>query len=234
MEAIVELCKRRGIASRRRRSTAAARRLGLRPSGRRPQGQREGVVEAHDDPAARRHRRTGPAILMTPACGRRRATSRASPTPWWSAATATPLRADHLEPVDGELPACPNCVRATGASPRRSPDVRRSWVPRTTPRASVAAPRDRAGDVRRLPTIQLASRQKVRSASRRWAAAPQRDHPPQLHLPVREFEQIGWVLRAPRTDDAWHEYWIAQRWNWYRDLGVRAENLRIRDHARTS
>jgi glycyl-tRNA synthetase len=34
----------------------------------------------------------------------------------------------------------------------------------------------------------------------------------------------------PGTDDAWHDYWIEERWRWYLDLGIRRENLRIRDH----
>ena len=28
----------------------------------------------------------------------------------------------------------------------------------------------------------------------------------------------------------WHEYWMEQRWNWYRDLGLREENMRWYEH----
>ena len=35
----------------------------------------------------------------------------------------------------------------------------------------------------------------------------------------------------PGTDEQWHDYWIRSRWQWYLDLGMRPENLRIRDHA---
>src|SRR3712207_3069424 len=50
---------------------------------------------------------------------------------------------------------------------------------------------------------------------------------------VREFEQMEMEFFVrPGTDDTWHDYWIASRWNWYRDLGMRRENLRIRDHAK--
>jgi glycyl-tRNA synthetase len=34
----------------------------------------------------------------------------------------------------------------------------------------------------------------------------------------------------PGTDEQWHEYWIAERWDWYVGLGMRPENLRIRPH----
>ncbi|HEY0700442.1 MAG TPA: glycine--tRNA ligase, partial [Micromonospora sp.] len=32
------------------------------------------------------------------------------------------------------------------------------------------------------------------------------------------------------TDEKWHEYWLAERWNWYRDLGLSEENLRLYEH----
>jgi glycyl-tRNA synthetase len=34
----------------------------------------------------------------------------------------------------------------------------------------------------------------------------------------------------PGTDEEWHEYWIGQRMDWYRRLGIREESLRIREH----
>ncbi|CAN5244131.1 glycine--tRNA ligase [soil metagenome] len=49
---------------------------------------------------------------------------------------------------------------------------------------------------------------------------------------VREFEQMEMEFFCrPGTDEQWHDYWIRQRWDWYTALGVRAENLRIRPHA---
>ena len=35
----------------------------------------------------------------------------------------------------------------------------------------------------------------------------------------------------PEDDVAWHEYWVQERINWYLNLGITAESLRIRDHA---
>jgi glycyl-tRNA synthetase len=34
----------------------------------------------------------------------------------------------------------------------------------------------------------------------------------------------------PGTDEKWHQYWIDERLRWYRDLGIRQENLRVREH----
>ena len=48
---------------------------------------------------------------------------------------------------------------------------------------------------------------------------------------TREFEQMEMEFFVkPGDDDYWHRHWIEQRFNWYRDLGIREENLRLRDH----
>ncbi len=48
---------------------------------------------------------------------------------------------------------------------------------------------------------------------------------------TREFEQMEMEFFVePGTDEEWHDYWIEQRMNWYLDLGIRPENLRLREH----
>jgi glycyl-tRNA synthetase len=50
---------------------------------------------------------------------------------------------------------------------------------------------------------------------------------------TREFEQMEMEFFCePGTDEKWHEYWIEQRMSWYTDLGMKKENLRIREHER--
>ncbi|MGE0058442.1 MAG: glycine--tRNA ligase [Dehalococcoidia bacterium] len=47
----------------------------------------------------------------------------------------------------------------------------------------------------------------------------------------REFEQMEMEFFVkPGTDDHWHQHWGEQRLNWFKNLGVREENLRIRHH----
>jgi len=49
---------------------------------------------------------------------------------------------------------------------------------------------------------------------------------------TREFEQMEIeFFCAPGTDDDWWEHWKEQRMSWYKDLGIRSENLRFRAHA---
>jgi glycyl-tRNA synthetase len=48
---------------------------------------------------------------------------------------------------------------------------------------------------------------------------------------TREFEQMEMEFFCePGSDEKWHEYWIEERMNWYTGLGMKKENLRIREH----
>ena len=48
---------------------------------------------------------------------------------------------------------------------------------------------------------------------------------------TREFEQmeIEFFVK-PGTDEEWYRRWVDERFNWYLDLGMRKENLRLREH----
>lgn len=49
----------------------------------------------------------------------------------------------------------------------------------------------------------------------------------------REFEQMEmefFVKPEPEVQAEWYEYWHKARYNWYKDLGIRTENLHMRDH----
>ena len=48
---------------------------------------------------------------------------------------------------------------------------------------------------------------------------------------TREFEQMEMEYFVhPGTDDEWFPYWVDQRLQWFTDLGVRKEKLRLRAH----
>ncbi|MBD3380430.1 MAG: glycine--tRNA ligase [Candidatus Omnitrophica bacterium] len=47
----------------------------------------------------------------------------------------------------------------------------------------------------------------------------------------REFEQMEMEFFVkPGEDEEWYEYWVNARFEWYRSLGIRKENLRLREH----
>ncbi|MEX2279374.1 MAG: glycine--tRNA ligase [Acidimicrobiia bacterium] len=56
--------------------------------------------------------------------------------------------------------------------------------------------------------------------------------PGQFVFRTREFEQMEMEFFCqPADSDTWFRYWIDQRHQWYTDLGMNPENLRIRPHS---
>ena len=48
---------------------------------------------------------------------------------------------------------------------------------------------------------------------------------------TREFEQMEMEFFVePGSDEEWHQYWIDTRYQWYVDLGIDPENLRLYEH----
>ena len=48
---------------------------------------------------------------------------------------------------------------------------------------------------------------------------------------TREFEQMELEFFVePGTDEDWHQYWIDERINWYVDLGINRDHLRLYEH----
>jgi glycyl-tRNA synthetase len=48
---------------------------------------------------------------------------------------------------------------------------------------------------------------------------------------TREFEQMEMEFFVkPGEDEQWHEYWIQERYNWYINLGISPDNLRLFEH----
>jgi len=50
---------------------------------------------------------------------------------------------------------------------------------------------------------------------------------------TREFEQmeIEYFVK-PGTDEQWFDHWVTERFNWYINLGIREENLHLREHSK--
>ncbi|MFH1552336.1 MAG: glycine--tRNA ligase [Candidatus Omnitrophota bacterium] len=47
----------------------------------------------------------------------------------------------------------------------------------------------------------------------------------------REFEQMELEFFVkPGEDEKWYDYWLRERMNWYFSLGIRKENLKLREH----
>jgi glycyl-tRNA synthetase len=50
---------------------------------------------------------------------------------------------------------------------------------------------------------------------------------------MREFEQmeVEYFVK-PGTDEQWFQHWVEARFNWYINLGIKKDNLRLRQHAK--
>ena len=50
---------------------------------------------------------------------------------------------------------------------------------------------------------------------------------------TREFEhmELEYFVK-PGTDEYWFDYWVKERFNWYIKMGIRQENLRLRQHGK--
>ena len=99
--------------------------------------------------------------------------------------------------------------------------------------AALSAARDRAGHLRQLRQRgdHVAQEAAVRHRPDRQEL-PQRDHSGQLHLPdprVRA-DGDGVLRRAGDRATEWHQYWIDNRLQWYVDLGIDRDNLRLFEH----
>jgi len=48
---------------------------------------------------------------------------------------------------------------------------------------------------------------------------------------TREFEQMEMEFFVkPGSDEEWHDYWLQQRWDWYVDLGMNPDDMRLFEH----
>jgi glycyl-tRNA synthetase len=81
-------------------------------------------------------------------------------------------------------------------------------------------------------TIQRTSRQKIPFGIAQMGKSFRNEITPgNFVFRTREFEQMEMeFFVVPGTDEDWHQYWIDERRRWYEDLGMRSENIRIREH----
>jgi len=146
------------------------------------------------------------------------------------------FRADHLEPNAAGEVVCPNCSGREFTEPKAFNLMFRTFVGPTEDTSSLVwmRPETAQGMFVDFAHVQLTSRQKVPFGIAQVGKSFRNEITPRNFIfRVREFEQMEMEFFVrPGTDEQWHDYWIAQRWQWYVDLGMRPGNLRIRDHAK--
>jgi len=140
------------------------------------------------------------------------------------------FRADHLD----DPPTCPNCGQTAFTQPRNFHLMFKTNMGPIEDAENTVYLRPETAQAMFVDfaTIQQVSRKKVPFGIAQIGRAFRNEITPGNFIyRLREFEQMEMEFFVePGTDEDWHEFWIGERMGWWTDLGLREENLRIREH----
>ncbi len=155
-------------------------------------------------------------------------------------------RADHLEEEfearKGRAPergladiACPNCgTRGEWTEPRQFSGLLKTYLGPVEDESGLhyLRPETAQGIFLDFATVMGAARKKPPFGIAQTGKSFRNEITPgNFIFRTREFEQMEMEFFVePGTDETWHEYWLAERWNWYTGLGIKEENLRYFEH----
>jgi glycyl-tRNA synthetase len=155
-------------------------------------------------------------------------------------------RADHLEEAyeakHGKLPAngladinCPNCgTKGQFTEPKQFSGMLKTHLGVTEDASGLAylRPETAQGIFVNFAAVQTTSRKKPPFGIAQTGKSFRNEITPgNFIFRTREFEQMEMEFFVkPGEDEKWHEYWLQERWDWYRDLGLREENIRLFEH----
>ena len=158
------------------------------------------------------------------------------------------FRADHLEEAyeakHGRLPVngladinCPHCGnKGSFTEPKEFSGLLKTTLGVTQDVSGTAylRPETAQGIFINFATVQQTSRKKPPFGIAQTGKSFRNEITPgNFIFRTREFEQMEMEFFVkPGEDETWHEYWMQQRWDWYRDLGIREENIRWYEHAK--
>ena len=140
------------------------------------------------------------------------------------------FRQDHL----GDDPTCPNCGQKRFTEPRQFNMMFKTNMGPVEDESSVTylRPETAQGMFVDFALVQQTSRKKIPFGIAQIGKSFRNEITPgNFIFRTREFEQMEMeYFVEPGTDDEWFEYWVNQRLQWYVDLGIRKERLRLRPH----
>nr|WP_305039855.1 MULTISPECIES: glycine--tRNA ligase [unclassified Frankia] len=157
------------------------------------------------------------------------------------------FRADHLQEAfearHGRPPAaltevaCPSCgARGTFTEPRMFNGLLKTYLGPVEDESGLAylRPETAQGIFINYANVQAAARRKPPFGIGQIGKSFRNEITPgNFIFRTREFEQMEMEFFVPPgEDETWHDYWIDERMKWYRDLGVRDENLRRFEHSK--
>jgi glycyl-tRNA synthetase len=134
----------------------------------------------------------------------------------------------------GEKARCPNCGNDTFTDPRNFNLMFKTHMGPVPDEANAVylRPETAQGMFVDFLTVQQASRKKIPFGIAQIGKSFRNEITPgNFIFRTREFEQMEMEFFVkPGSDEEWHEFWIQERLSWYTDLGIRTENLRLREH----
>ncbi|MDA2813298.1 glycine--tRNA ligase [Nocardiopsis sp. RSe5-2] len=156
------------------------------------------------------------------------------------------FRADHLieayedkhgrEPENGLADiACPNCgAKSSFTEPKMFNGLLRTYLGPVQDETGLAflRPETAQGIFINYLNVQQSARKKIPFGIGQIGKSFRNEITPgNFIFRTREFEQMEMEFFVkPGEDEDWHQYWIDQRMQWYLDLGVGKDNLRLYEH----
>jgi glycyl-tRNA synthetase len=155
-------------------------------------------------------------------------------------------RADHLqeayEAKHGRPPAaglndltCPNCgTKGAFTEPKMFNGLLKTYLGPVEDESGLAylRPETAQGIFVNYLNVQQSARRKVPFGIGQIGKSFRNEITPgNFIFRTREFEQMEMEFFVePGTDEEWHQYWIDTRFQWYLDMGISKENLRLYEH----
>jgi glycyl-tRNA synthetase len=140
------------------------------------------------------------------------------------------FRADHLP----DPPVCPDCGNRVFTDPRNFNLMFKTYAGPVEDAGSLVwlRPETAQGIFVDFAQVMASSRKKIPfGIAQRGKSFRNEITPGNFIFRTREFEQMELeYFVKPGDDEAAHQYWIDERFNWYLQLGIRPEKLRIREH----
>jgi glycyl-tRNA synthetase len=140
------------------------------------------------------------------------------------------FREDHL----GDDPTCPNCGQKRFTEPQQFNMMFKTHMGPVEDESSgtYLRPETAQGMFVDFALVQQAARKKIPFGIAQIGKSFRNEITPgNFIFRTREFEQMEMeYFVEPGADDEWFEYWINERMQWYVDLGIRKEKLRLRPH----
>ncbi len=129
---------------------------------------------------------------------------------------------------------CPNCGDGELTAPRLFNLMFKTYVGPMEDASAVAylRPETCQSIFTQFKNVQITSRQKIPFGIAQIGKSFRNEITPRNFIfRSREFEQMEMEFFIhPQEDAKWYEYWINERFQWFQDLGIRKENLRLRPH----